>query len=97
MTERFQIQSQDGAIFELTDPKYFLDEYEPHGYTIVKDPPAGHIVPDLRELKAERKAARAEKAEAEAAKQAATEARAKAKADEEAAKAKAEAEAKDKK
>lgn len=94
MTDRFQIQSPDGAVFELSDPAYFLDEYAPRGFVIVKDPPAGHSVPDLRELKAERKA----KADAEAERQAAKEAAAaKEKADRDAkerADAKAEAEAK---
>jgi hypothetical protein len=83
--ERFQIRSPEGAVYELRDPAFFLDEYEPKGYEIVTDPPAGHIVPDLRELRAERKA----KAKAEAEKQAEREAAAK-KREEDAAKAKSE-------
>ena len=72
MTERFQIVSPDGAVYELTDVEYFLDEYAPKGFEIVTNPPADHIVPDVRKAKAERTA----KAKAEADKAAKADAKA---------------------
>ena len=63
MSERFQIRSPEGATYELTNPEFFLDEYEPKGYVIVADPPADHIVPDIDAIKAKR-AAKAKQAAA---------------------------------
>lgn len=41
---RFLIRhpENDGGTFELTDYGFFLEEYEPRGFRIVANPPAGY-------------------------------------------------------
>lgn len=66
MAGPFLIRGEDGAELELTDPAYFLDEYEAKGFRIVQEPTTGYDVPDVRDLKRERAEAAKKAAEKDA-------------------------------
>lgn len=57
MSEPFLIRHPDGREYELSDPAYFVDHYQPQGFAVVDPAPTGYSVPDLptaAEIQAER-------------------------------------------
>lgn len=47
----FLIRHPDGREYELSDPAYFVTEYQPQGFAVVDPAPTGYVVPKFAKPK----------------------------------------------